>query len=192
MASICVFCGSRTGSNPAFLSAAIATGTAIARTGHTLVYGAGNVGLMGAMADAALAAGGTVIGIIPEALVRLEVCHRGLSELQVVADMHQRKRLMCDRADGFLALPGGIGTLDEISEVLCWNQLGMHVGAHARNGVKPLACLEVDGFWSPLLAFLSHLTGHGFMARSEVESILIGSDPTELVDRLAAQATAPM
>lgn len=191
MASICVFCGSRSGNSPSFTAAAIATGQAIARAGHTLVYGAGNIGLMGALADAALTAGGHVVGVIPEALVRLEVCHRSLSELRVVTDMHQRKRLMCDRADGFLVLPGGIGTLDELSEVLCWNQLGLHVRADSAGRTKPVAILEIDAYWAPFLAFLASTVQAGFMAQAEVEGILVGSDPEELVRQLAAQASTP-
>lgn len=192
MATVCVFCGSRPGSDPAFTTAAVATGTAIARAGHILIYGAGNIGLMGAVADAALAAGGRVIGVIPDSLVRLEVCHRSLSEVHIVADMHQRKRLMCDRSDAFLALPGGVGTLDELTEVLCWNQLRLHVGDHAADGLKPLAFLECNGFWAPFLTFLGSTARAGFMPHNEVEAILTGNDPVDLVKRLTDQATTPM
>jgi uncharacterized protein (TIGR00730 family) len=188
MATICVFCGSRSGNQPAFTTAAIATGTAIARSGHTLVYGAGNIGLMGAVADAALAAGGRVTGVIPDHLVRQEVCHRNLSELQIVTDMQQRKRLMCDRSDGFLVLPGGIGTLDELSEVLCWNQLRLHLP----DRIKPLAFLDTAGFWSPFLTFLGTVVESGFMSRNDLDAVLVGNDPLDLVTRLVAQATTPI
>lgn len=180
MAAICVFCGASNGNDPLYRSVAAATGVAIARAGHALVYGAGNVGLMGALADGAIAAGGQVIGVIPEILVAQEVCHRGLGELHVVADMHARKRLMCERADAFLVLPGGVGTLDELSEVLCWNQLGIHA--------KRLGFLDVAGYWTPFLAFLEQMAARAFVSRAEVEGLLLGTDPAELVARLAQPA----
>lgn len=158
------------------MAAAAATGNAIASAGHTLVYGAGNIGLMGQVADAALAAGGRVVGVIPELLVRQEVCHRGLSELLVVDDMHERKRIMCERSDAFLVLPGGIGTLDELSEVMCWNQLGIHA--------KPVGFLDAAGYWSPFLAFMAGMARSGFISAAEVEAIEIGTDPADLVARL--------
>lgn len=173
MAAICVFCGSRPGADPAFMAAATDMGRAIAAAGHALVYGAGNVGLMGAVADAALAAGGRVVGIIPRLLVDQEVCHRGLSELLVVDDMHVRKRLMCERSDAFVILPGGIGTIDELSEVMCWNQLGIHA--------KPVAFLDVAGYWTPFLDFLASMAGSGFISRAEVAAITVATGPTDLL-----------
>lgn len=178
MAAICVFCGSRAGADPAFLAAAAATGRAIAGAGHELVYGAGNVGLMGAVADAALAAGGRVVGVIPRLLVDQEVCHRGLSELLVVDDMHARKRIMCERADAFAVLPGGIGTIDELSEVMCWNQLGIHA--------KRIGFLEVGGYWRPFLAFLAGMAESGFIPPHEVADVRVADDPARLVQALAA------
>lgn len=177
MASICVFCASRTGNDPAFMAAAAAMGRAVAGAGHTLVYGAGNVGLMGAVADAALAGGGRVVGVIPRLLVDQEVCHRGLSELLVVDDMATRKRLMCERSDAFAVLPGGIGTIDELSEVMCWNQLGIHA--------KRVGFLEVAGYWRPFLDFLAGMAGAGLIPRPEVDGLVVADDPAELVRRLA-------
>lgn len=181
MAAICVFCGSRTGNDPIYMAAAAGMGTAIARAGHTLVYGAGNVGLMGAVADAALDAGGRVVGVIPRLLVDQEVCHRGLSELLVVEDMHTRKRLMCERSDAFVVLPGGIGTIDELSEVMCWNQLGIHA--------KRVAFLDVAGYWTPFLGFLDGMAAAGFIPAQEVADLLIGEQPAELLTRLCPLST---
>lgn len=176
MAAICVFCGSRAGSDPSHMAAATAMGTAIARAGHDLVYGAGNVGLMGAVADAALAAGGRVVGVIPRLLVDQEVCHRGLSELLVVDDMHTRKRLMCERSDAFAVLPGGIGTIDELSEVMCWNQLGIHA--------KRVGFLDVAGYWTPFLAFLHGMAASGFIPPTEVADLVVHRDPDKLLSEL--------
>jgi hypothetical protein len=144
--SICVFCGSNPGIDPAYAAAAAELGGAIAGAGHGLVYGGGRVGLMGTVADAALAAGGEVVGVIPEGLTGREVEHTGLTELVVTDSMHTRKAEMCDRADGFVALPGGFGTLDEVLEILTWNQLGIIA--------KPVAFVDVGGFYSPLFRFL--------------------------------------
>ena len=145
VATICVFCGANTGRDPAFAAAAIELGVAIAAAGHELVYGGGRVGLMGALADAALAAGGRVAGFMPQALVDREVAHLGLTELVVTDSMHTRKAAMCDRADGFIALPGGYGTLDEVLEILTWNQIGTIA--------KPVAFLDVDGYFDSLFRF---------------------------------------
>jgi uncharacterized protein (TIGR00730 family) len=146
VASICVFCGANPGEDPAFVDAADALGTAIAAGGHELVYGGGRVGLMGVLADAVLAGGGGVVGFIPRALVDREIAHHGLTELVITESMHTRKAAMCDRADGFVALPGGYGTLDEVLEILTWNQLGTIA--------KPVAFLDVGGYYDSLFRFL--------------------------------------
>jgi uncharacterized protein (TIGR00730 family) len=155
VASICVFCGANPGDDPAFMGVATALGTAIARGGHTLVYGGGRVGLMGAVADAALAGGGEVVGFIPQALVDREIAHGGLTELVVTGSMHTRKAAMADRSDAFVALPGGFGTLEEVLEVLTWNQLGIIA--------KPVALLNVNGYYDALLTFVEHAVGAGLI-----------------------------
>jgi uncharacterized protein (TIGR00730 family) len=155
LASVCVFCGSSPGVDHAFAAAAEEVGRLLAAQGRRLVYGGGRIGLMGTVADAALAHGGEVIGVIPRALAEKEVAHSGLSELRVVASMHERKAAMAELADGFIALPGGIGTLEEFFEVWTWGQLGLH---H-----KPFGLLNVAGFFDPLLAFLDRLTDQRFL-----------------------------
>lgn len=152
---LCVFCGSNPGTRPEYAVAAAAVGRALAERGWGLVYGGGNVGLMGVCADAALAAGGEVLGVIPDALMAAEVAHHGLTHLHVVRTMHERKALMADLSDGFAALPGGFGTLDELFEILTWAQLGIHA--------KPVALLNVAGFFDPLLAMLNHQMAEGFL-----------------------------
>jgi uncharacterized protein (TIGR00730 family) len=155
VASICVFCGANAGSDVAFEAAAIELGAAIASAGHDLVYGGGRVGLMGALADAALAAGGRVTGFMPRALVDREVAHLGLTELVVTDSMHTRKAGMCDRADGFVALPGGYGTLDEVLEILTWNQIGTIA--------KPVAFLDVNEYFESLFRFLDEAVDAGLV-----------------------------
>jgi uncharacterized protein (TIGR00730 family) len=155
LASVCVFCGSSPGVDHAFAAAAEEVGRLLATQGRRLVYGGGRIGLMGTVADSALAHGGEVIGVIPRALAEKEVAHSGLSELRVVASMHERKAAMAELADGFIALPGGIGTLEEFFEVWTWGQLGLH---H-----KPFGLLNVAGFFDPLLAFLDRLTDQRFL-----------------------------
>ena len=155
MRSICVYCGSNAGSKPVYTERAIAFGTRIAKEGLALVYGGGNVGLMGVVADAVLEAGGEVIGVIPEQLVNWEVAHKGVTRLEVVANMHERKARMFDLADGFVALPGGFGTLDEMFEMLTWRQLGI--------ADKPCAFLDVDGFYAPLLAMMDRMVEERFL-----------------------------
>jgi uncharacterized protein (TIGR00730 family) len=155
VATICVFCGANEGSEPAFSVAAVDLGSAIAGSGHVLVYGGGRVGLMGLLADAALAAGGRVTGFIPQALVDREVAHLGLTELIVTESMHARKAGMCDRADGFIALPGGYGTLDEVLEILTWNQIGVIA--------KPVAFLDVGGYFDLLFRFLDDAVDAGLV-----------------------------
>src|SRR5512133_2919831 len=148
MDSVCVFCGSSPGANPAYLQAARTVGDLLARRRITVVYGGGRIGIMGAVADSALAAGGKVIGVIPKSLVTREVAHLDLADLRVVGSMHERKALMSDLSDGYLVLPGGLGTLEELFEVATWAQLGIHS--------KPIALLNVDGFYDRLLAFLNY------------------------------------
>jgi uncharacterized protein (TIGR00730 family) len=178
MDSICVFCGSRPGTDPAYVSAASETGEAIARRGWTLVYGGGRVGLMGALADAALAAGGEVIGIMPRALLTREVAHPDISRLHLVTSMHRRKALMSSLSDGFLTLPGGYGTLEEYFETLTWAQLELHT--------KPCALLNVANFWDPLLAMVDLQIAQGFVPAEHRGLILTGTEPDELLDRMAA------
>ena len=184
--SVCVFCGSRSGASPAFDAAARATGTLIGDLGWQLVYGGGRAGLMGGVADAALAAGGRVVGVIPQALLEREHGHTGLSELQVVQTMHERKRLMAERSDAFLALPGGIGTLEELFEVWTWRQLGYHD--------KPVGLLNVDGYYDKLLAFTAGMADAGFVTPAQRALLQVEASPLALLQRLgrlALTATAP-
>ena len=152
-------------------------GAAAASRGLGIVYGGGKVGLMGAVADGALAAGGEVIGVIPQALVERELAHGGLSELHVVGSLHERKALMADLADAFVALPGGFGTLDELMEQLTWSQLGLHA--------KPVGLLDVEDYWRPLVAFARHATDEGFVREADLAAIAVAGDPDALLDRLA-------
>jgi uncharacterized protein (TIGR00730 family) len=155
MKSVAVYCGSSPGVDPVYLEAAVHLGQQLAERSLTLIYGGGSVGLMGAVADAAMAAGGVVHGVITEALLNAEVGHTGLTNLEVVSTMHERKARMAELADGFLALPGGFGTYEELCEVLTWTQLGIHV--------KPIVVVNVKGFWDPLLAQTARSTDEGFM-----------------------------
>jgi hypothetical protein len=177
MRRVCVFCGSSHGASPVYAEAARDLGRRLARRGLGLVYGGGKVGLMGEVADAALAAGGEVIGVIPYALEAREVGHRGLTEMHVVDSMHERKARMADLSDGFLALPGGIGTLEELFEVWTWGQLGLHS--------KPCALLDVAGYYSPLLAFLDRTVDEGFLRPAHRAVLLVDADPEALLDRMA-------
>lgn len=176
MKAICVYCGSNAGERPDYVDGARALGRAIAGRGATLVYGGARVGLMGAVAEAALAAGGRVVGIIPEALVAKEIAHPALSELHVVASMHARKTMMADLSDGFVALPGGVGTLEEIFEMWTWAQLGHHV--------KPCALLDVAGYWRKLVAFLDHQVEEGFVRPAHREMLAVDHDPERLLARM--------
>ncbi|MGA1287777.1 MAG: TIGR00730 family Rossman fold protein [Rubrivivax sp.] len=183
--SVCVYCGSRTGIDPAHAQAAQALGRAIGERGWQLVYGGGKVGLMGVVADAVLAHGGRVIGVIPRMLMDREVGHTDLQELHVVDTMHQRKQMMAERVHAFLALPGGIGTLEELFEVWTWRQIGYHT--------RPIGLLNVGGYYDALLNFLQHSVDQGFLAAPQKEVLQVGSDPCELLQRLhqmAAPATA--
>lgn len=184
--SVCVYCGSRDGNLPAYANAAQQLGRLIGERGWRLVYGGGNVGLMGLVADATLAAGGQVLGVIPERLLQREVGHHGLTELHVVQDMHQRKMRMAQEADAFVAMPGGIGTFEELFEMWSWRHLGYHP--------KPLGLLEVSGFWAPLLQFLRQTVEAGFMDAGQMAMLDHDACATALLDRLAATAataTAP-
>jgi uncharacterized protein (TIGR00730 family) len=178
MRRVCVFCGSSTGVRPEYVAAARALGALLAERGIGLVYGGGAVGLMGALADAALAAGGEVIGVIPHALVARELAHNGVGDLRVVATMHERKALMNELADGFVALPGGLGTLEEIFEAWSWAQLGSHT--------KPCALLNVAGYYDALLAFLDHAVREQFLRPEHRAMLLVDDDPARLLDRCAS------
>lgn len=177
MKSVCVFSGSNSGTRPEYLAAAGALGRTLAERGLTTVYGGARIGLMGAVADAALAAGGRVVGVMPEALVAKEVAHQGLTELRVVQSMHERKAAMNDLSDAFIALPGGWGTLEELFEVLTWAQLGLH---HKACGV-----LNVKGYFDPLLAFLDHTIAEGFVRREQRAMVQVGESPAALLDAFA-------
>ena len=181
MLSICVYCGSRLGDSARFVATAQEMGEAIARRGVRLVYGGGRVGLMGVVADAALAAGGRVVGVIPEALMQREVGHSRLTELLVVRSMHERKQAMAERADAFVALPGGIGTLEELYEVWSWQQLGYHD--------KPVALLNVDGYYDPLIEFMGQSVRRGFVSEEQHRALLVDTDVQTLLERVAAAAT---
>ena len=178
--SICVFCGSSTGANPAYRHAADSLGRALARSGRRLVYGGGNVGLMGVLADAALELGGEVVGVIPRHLVDLEVAHQSLTELRIVDSMHHRKQLMADLAEGFVILPGGLGTLEEFFEVWTWGQLGLHR--------KPYGLLNVASYFDSLLAFLDHSVSERFVRPDHRRLLLMAEDPMELLHRLDTYA----
>ncbi|HYE71625.1 MAG TPA: TIGR00730 family Rossman fold protein [Aquabacterium sp.] len=182
--SLCVYCGSRTGTDPAHLEAATQLGTAIGLRGWRLIYGGGRVGLMGAVADAALAAGGTVIGVIPESLMRLEVGHRGLTELLVVRTMHERKQAMAERADAFVALPGGIGTFEELFEVWTWRHLGYHQ--------NPIGLLDINGYYEPLMSFLGRAVAEGFVNDTQMSMIMRHADAATLLDELHGAAQAAL
>ena len=174
--SVCVFCGSSAGRDDRYAGAARELGELLAVQGIRLVYGGGRVGLMGVLADAVLAAGGTVTGVIPRPLVAREVGHTGLSELHVVETMHERKARMVELSDGFVALPGGMGTLDELFEVWTWAQLGIHA--------KPFGILNVGGYFDGLLAFVDHATGEQFVPPGHRAMLLTESDPALLLERL--------
>lgn len=179
MRSVAVFCGSSFGVDPAYESLARALGAEIGKRGMKLVYGGGNVGLMGVIADAALAAGGTVLGVIPHQLMAKELGHDGVSELRLTETMHERKAEMEREADGFIMLPGGFGTLDEFCEIITWAQLGIHQ--------KPCAMLDVEsGFFADLLAFFERAVREGFVKPEHNEMILRGTDPCDLLDRMTA------
>jgi uncharacterized protein (TIGR00730 family) len=171
---VCVFCGSSPGARPIYVQAARHLGQTLARRGLTLVYGGAKVGTMGQLAQAALNAGGHVIGVIPRALVEMEVAHTGLPELRVVESMHERKALMADLADAFIALPGGLGTIEEFFEVLCWSQLGLHV--------KPCGLLNVGGYYDRLTSFLDHSVEEQFVRATHRDLVLVEQDTDALLE----------
>ena len=173
---ICVFCGSSSGTQPIYTHAAETVGRLLAQQGTELVYGGGNVGLMGTVADSCLAHGGRVLGVIPQLLVDKEVAHTGLTELRIVGSMHERKALMADLADAFIALPGGFGTWEEFCEILTWSQLGIQR--------KACALLNVNGYYSPLLQMADNAVAEGFLRPIHRDLLLSGEDPTALLDRL--------
>jgi uncharacterized protein (TIGR00730 family) len=173
---VCVFCGASSGRRASYLELARAFGAAAARRGLGVVYGGGRVGLMGAVADGALAAGGEVVGVIPQELVDRELAHDGVTELHVVGSLHERKALMAELADAFVALPGGFGTLDELMEQLTWAQLGLHA--------KPIGLLDVDEYWRPLITFARHATDEGFVRESDLGSIAVATECDALLTRL--------
>jgi len=173
---VCVFCGASSGRRVVYADAARAFGATCARRGLGVVYGGGRVGLMGAVADAALAEGGDVSGVIPQELVDRELAHGGLTELHVVASLHERKALMAELSDGFVALPGGFGTLDELAEQLTWSQLGLHA--------KPVGLLDVEGFWRPLVAVARHMVDEGYVREADLRAVVVGEDPDALLDAL--------
>ena len=182
MKSICVFCGSRDGRAPAYLESARALGTAIAATGIALVYGGGGRGMMGALADAALAARGRVIGVIPRDLFQREHLHKGLTELHAVNGMLDRKTLMAELSDGFIALPGGIGTMDELFEMWTWTQLGIHA--------KPSVLLNVDGYYDSLIAFLDEMTDAGYLGPGQRAILRSAETAGDALSRLRHAAAA--
>ncbi|MEO1113810.1 MAG: TIGR00730 family Rossman fold protein [Pseudomonadota bacterium] len=173
MKSICVFCGSSFGTRAGYAETALETGRVIAENGYRLVYGGAKVGLMGTVADGALKAGGEVIGVLPRALEEKELAHEGLNELHLVGSMHERKALMADLSDAFIALPGGAGTLEEIFEVWTWGQLGYHK--------KPCGFLNVEGYYDQLIAFLDHQTREAFTKKAMREMVQIASTPQALI-----------
>jgi uncharacterized protein (TIGR00730 family) len=177
MRRICVFCGSSRGTDPRYVDAARALGFELASRGLGLVYGGASVGLMGALADAVLGEGGHVTGVLPSALAARELAHPSLQDLRIVSTMHERKAMMADLADAFIALPGGIGTLDETFEILTWAQLGMHA--------KPVGLLDVANYYGPLLTFLDHAVAHGFVRAEHRALFDVAGDPVALLDRLA-------
>jgi uncharacterized protein (TIGR00730 family) len=184
---VAVYCGSAMGSDPVFAEAADALGRAMVERGIDLVYGGGRLGLMGRSADAVLAGGGKVYGVIPSALVDLEVAHTGCTELHKVANMHERKAKMTDLADAFVALPGGIGTLDELFEAWSWNALGYHA--------KPFCLLNVEGFWDKMIGFIDHATDSGFLSAQRRAQLLVADTPDgalKALDEAAAKASQGM
>jgi uncharacterized protein (TIGR00730 family) len=180
---ICVFCGSSRGADPRHAEAAATLGRLLAERGLGVVYGGGSVGLMGVLADHALAAGAAVTGVIPHGLAARELAHRGVSDMRVVPTMHARKALMASLADGFVALPGGMGTFEELFEIVTWGQLGIHR--------KPIGVLNVAGYYDPLVALLDHAAVAGFVTSANRALVTVESDPARLLDRLAAYEAPP-
>ncbi|MEA5097060.1 MAG: TIGR00730 family Rossman fold protein [Burkholderiaceae bacterium] len=175
MKSICVYCGSRSGISEVYAEAARLLARELVQSGISLVYGGGNVGLMGVLADEVLRQGGEVTGVIPKALLEREVGHQGVTRLHIVKDMHERKAMMMDLSDGFIALPGGLGTMEELFEVLTWSQIGLHD--------KPVGLLNAHGFFDGLLAFLRHLAEQDFLSRKHSALLLVETQPEKLLQR---------
>lgn len=182
--TVCVFCAASPGTHPVYVDRAAAMGRHLAESKRRLVYGGGRTGLMGALADAALEAGGEVIGIMPRHLVDREVAHTDLTELRVVGSMHERKSLLAELSDGFVAMPGGLGTLEELFEIWTWGQLGLHR--------KPYGLLQVDGFFTPLLAFLDHAVTTGFIGAEHREMLVVDEDPAALIARMESARVLPV
>jgi uncharacterized protein (TIGR00730 family) len=174
--NVCVFCGSSAGNNSLYSDTARKLGALLAARGHSLVYGGGNIGLMGVLADAVLEKGGSAIGIIPDFLMKKEVGHTGLTQLEVVSSMHERKRRMADLADAFVVIPGGWGTLDETAEILTWKQLGLIR--------QPIGFLNVNGFFNTLLAQMEHMVAEGFLHPDNMALIKVGQTPESVLDQL--------
>ncbi len=184
MKRLCVFCGSSAGQNPEYAEAARQVGCLIASRGIALVYGGASIGLMGMVADSALEAGGEVIGVLPKTLARREVSHSDLSELHIVDTMHERKAMMANLADGFMALPGGCGTFDELFEVITWAQIGVHA--------KPIAILNTVGYYDPLIALFEHAIAERFVHKDHQKLILHGTDPAALLDKMLTYTPSVM
>lgn len=176
MRRLAVYCGASAGTNPRFAEVAKALGVEMVDRGIGLVYGGGRLGLMGVVADAVMNAGGEAYGVIPQALIDLEVAHTGLTELHLVNTMHERKAMMTELTDAFVAIPGGIGTLDELFEAWSWNALGYHA--------KPFALLNVDGFWDGMISFLDNVTASGFMSQARRDQLLVSDGIGDVIDRL--------
>jgi hypothetical protein len=174
---VLVFCGSSAGTRPEYVEQAAQLGAALAARGLGVVYGGARVGLMGALADSALAGGGAVIGVIPDGVIEHEVAHTGLTELHVVATMHERKALMAELSDAVIALPGGLGTMDELIELLTWKQIGLHA--------MPIGALDVGGYWQPFVDALQHAVTEGFLRPQDVDGLLVEREVPVLLDRLA-------
>ena len=183
MQTVCVFCGANVGQRAVYSSAAVTLGQELARRGMRLVYGGGCVGLMGVLADAVLGAGGEVIGVIPRVLLDKELGHPGLTHLHVVESMHERKALMAELADGFIAMPGGIGTLEEFCEIFTWAQLGLHA--------KPFGILNVDSYFDGLVTMFRHAVAEGFLGTQHLDMITLADQPAALLDGLLAYRAAP-
>jgi uncharacterized protein (TIGR00730 family) len=184
MERIAVFCGSKLGSRPVYVEAAKSLGQSMAQSQIELVYGGGSIGLMGVLADAVLVNGGRAIGVIPTSLAQKEVMHEGLNDLRIVRTMHERKAMMASLADGFIALPGGFGTMDEFFEILTWAQLGEHQ--------KPIGLINIAGFFDPLIIFLRHMVGEGFVKEKNLDLFIEDIDASSLLDRLQTFRAAPV
>ncbi|MEP6992176.1 MAG: TIGR00730 family Rossman fold protein [bacterium] len=178
LTTVCVFCAASPGRQPGYVEQAAAMGRFLATSGRRVVFGGGRTGLMGALADGALSAGGEIIGVMPRHLVEREVAHDGLTELRVVESMHERKSVLAEISDGFLALPGGLGTMEELFEVWTWGQLGLHG--------KPYGLLNVEGYFAPLLAFLDHGVAEGFIQQQYRDLLVVDTHPGALVERMEA------